>query len=53
MYSMSSGSVGKQYGGDGPMAKQEPLGSPHGWEDPALKADYKREEQQGYGTSEA
>lgn len=43
MYTMSGGSVGKDYGGDGPMARQEPLGRPRGWEDPTLEADYKRE----------
>ena len=43
MYTVSGGSVGKDYGGDGPMARQEPLGRPRGWDDPTLEADYKRE----------
>ena len=42
-YTVSGGSVGKDYGGDGPMARQEPLARPRGWEDPTLEADYKRE----------
>lgn len=42
MYTMS-GSVGKEYGGDGQIARQETLGRPRGWEDPTLEADYKRE----------
>ena len=43
MYTMSGRSVGKEYGGDGPMARPEPPGRPCGWEDPTLQADYKRE----------
>lgn len=43
MYTMSGGSVAKEYGGDGQIARQETLGRPRGWDDPTLEADYKTE----------